>query len=433
MTKLLALLGIFFIGQLFVAAYAQTSTSESPFTRQFGDVKFLNAYFGNFKEKMEVEPGDMNVPFTIVMSAVGTQDITGIRGELSLPPGFSSSNTKNGLIIADTGNVALAGEIFSLTFHVNLDKNIKIGQYPGIVKIDFSRLRESGTRNSFFNFDFLVTGKSILNIKSADPFLTSIKNNPVVVQVSNDGTAPLSNVHIVLQNTQTSVSATAQSVTNLENSVFDQNEWNIGNVEPKSTKSFTFNLYVPDKLKDETLHTPMEITYFNAHGETKTVLRTIDFYVNGLIKASIYNVDVITLSKKQTVIGEVLNEGNVDGLFAFVSLEPLGNSNIKKSTQYIDKLEPDSPVPFNFPIEFDGEPREGEHDIRMTVRYKDSLRNENTISYDTTILYEDMSKEETSNLPEFIPFIILGVLAGIGVLVYTRIKKKNKKTVNQTS
>ncbi|MGH9998326.1 MAG: COG1361 S-layer family protein [Nitrosopumilaceae archaeon] len=433
MTKLLALLGIFFIGQLFVAAYAQTSTSNSPFDRQFGDVKFLNAYFGNFKEKMEVEPGDMNVPFTIVMSAVGTQDITGIRGELSLPTGFSSSNSKNGLIIADTGNVALAGEIFSLIFHVNLDKNIKIGQYPGIVKIDFSRLRESGTRNSFFNFDFLVTGKSILNIKSVDPFLTSIKNNPVVIQVSNDGTAPLSNVHIVLQNTQTSVSATAQSVTNLENAVFDQNAWNIGNVEPKSTKSFAFNIYVPEKLKDETLHAPMEITYFNAHGEAKTILRTIDFYVNGLIKASIYNVDVITLSKKQTVIGEVLNEGNVDGLFAFVTLEPLGNSNIKKSTQYIDKLEPDSPVPFNMPIEFEGQPREGEHDIRITVRYKDSLRNENTISYDTTIFYNDMSKEETSNLSEFIPFIIFGVLSGIGVLVYTRIKKKNKKTVNQTS
>ena len=433
MTKLLVLLGIFFIGQLFVAAYAQTSTSNSPFARQFGEIKFLNAYFGNYKEKMEVEPGDMNVPFTIVMSAVGSQDITGIRAELSLPTGFSSSNIKGGLIIADSGSVAPAGQIFSLTFHVNLDKNIKIGQYPGMVKIDFSRLRESGIRDSFFNFDFLVTGKSILNIKSADPFLTSIKNNPVVVQVLNDGTAPLSNVNIVLQKVQEDVSTTTQSVTNLENAVFDQNAWNIGNVEPKSTKSFTFNIYVPEKLKDETLHAPMEITYHNAHGEAKTVLRTIDFYVNGLIDASIYNVEVITLSKKQTVIGEVLNEGNVDGLFAFVTLEPLGNSNIKKSTQYIDKLEPDSPVPFNFPIEFDGESRDGEHDIRITVRYKDSLRNENTISYDTTILYKDTSKEETSNLPEFIPFIILGVLAGIGVLVYTRIKKKNKKTVNQTS
>ncbi|MGQ0795378.1 MAG: COG1361 S-layer family protein [Nitrosopumilaceae archaeon] len=433
MRKLLALLGLFLIGQLFGAAYAQTTTSNSPFAREFGEIKFLNAYFGNFRDKMEVEPGDMNVPFTIVMSAVGTQDITGIRGELSLPMGFSSSNTKDGLIMADTGNVALAGEIFSLTFHVNLDKNIKIGQYPGTVKIDFSRLRESGTRNSFFNFDFQVTGKSILNIKSVDPFLTSIKNNPVTIQISNDGTAALSNVRVVLQNTQTSVSATAQSVTNLENSVFDQNEWNIGNIEPKSTKSFEFNVYIPDRLKDETLHAPMEITYFNEHGEAKTVLRTIDFYVNGLISASIYNVDVITLSNKQTVIGEVLNEGNVDGLFAFVILEPLGDSNIKKTSQYIDKLEPDSPVPFNIPIEFDGEAREGEHDVRIIVRYKDSLRNENMISYDTTIFYKGMPKEEKSNFAEFGPFIILGVIAGIGVLAYTRIKKRKKKPLNQTS
>ena len=120
-------------------------------------------------------------------------------------------------------------------------------------------------------------------------------------------------------------------------------------------------------------------------------------------------------------------------MFAFVTLGPLGNSNIKKSTQYIDKLEPDSPVPFNFPLEFNGEPKEGEHDIRLTVRYKDSLRNENTISYNTTILYEDMSKEKTTIFQDFAPFIILGVSAGIGVFVYTRIKKKNKKTANQTS
>lgn len=434
MTKLPFLLGIFLLSQLFVInAQGQFTESNSPFNRQFGDIKFLNAYLGNYQEKMEVNPGDMNVPFTVVFSAVGSQDITGIRGELSLPMGFSSYSSKNGPITADSGNIASAGQTFSLTFHINLDKNIKIGQYPATVKLDFTRLRESGTRSSFANFDFLVTGKSVLNIKSVDPILTSIKNNPVVIQVSNNGTAPLSNVHIVLQNTQTSVSSTAQSVTNLENAVFDQNEWNIGNVGPKSTKSFAFNIYVPEKLKDETLHAPMEITYLNAHGETQTVTRTIDFYVNGLIKASIYNVDVITLSKKQTLIGEVLNEGNVDGLFAFVTLEPLGNSTIKKSTQYIDKLEPDSPVPFNFPIEFDGEPKDGEHDVRLTVRYKDSLRDENTISYDTTIFYKDMSKEKTSDIAEFTPFIILGVLACIGVFVYTRIKKKNKKTLNQPS
>ncbi|MBI5378049.1 MAG: hypothetical protein HZA82_05440 [Thaumarchaeota archaeon] len=434
MTKLLVLLGLFFISQLFVIdAHAQFTKSDSPFERQFADVKFLDAYFGTSEEKIEVKAGDQNVPLTVVMANVGAQDITGIRGQLSLPIGFSPSDGHGALIVADKDGNSLAGDTFSLTFFVNVDKNLNVGQYPGTIKVDYSRLRETGQRNSFFNFDFKLTGNSILNIKAVDPILTSIKNNAIVVEVSNLGTAPLSNVDIVLQNTQTSVSSTAQSVTNLENAVFDQNNWDIGNIAPKSSKQFSFNVYIPENLKDEPLHAPVEITYYNAQGDKHTVTRTIDFYINGLIDASIYNVDVIDLSKKQTVIGEVLNEGNVDGLFAFVTLESLGNSNIKKSTQYIDKLEPDSPVPFNFPLEFNGEPKVGEHDIRITVRYKDSLRNENTISYDTTIFYKDISKEKTTNFQDFSSLIILGVLAGIGVFVYTRIKKKNKKTANQTS
>ena len=48
-------------------------------------VKFLDAYFGTADEKIEVAPGDKNVPFTVIMSNVGTQDITGIKGKLSLP------------------------------------------------------------------------------------------------------------------------------------------------------------------------------------------------------------------------------------------------------------------------------------------------------------------------------------------------------------
>jgi len=60
-------------------AYAQAG-SESPFERKFGDVKFLDAFFGIPDKKLEVNPGDRNVPFTIVVANVGTQDITGIRG-----------------------------------------------------------------------------------------------------------------------------------------------------------------------------------------------------------------------------------------------------------------------------------------------------------------------------------------------------------------
>ena len=39
-------------------------------------IKFLDAYFGTDGSKIEVAPGDRNVPFTVIMSNVGTQDIT---------------------------------------------------------------------------------------------------------------------------------------------------------------------------------------------------------------------------------------------------------------------------------------------------------------------------------------------------------------------
>ena len=113
-------------------------------------------------------------------------------------------------------------------------------------------------------------------------------------------------------------------------------------------------VFVPETVKNEPLHLPMTISYYDAHGELETVTRVTDFYINGLVDPSIYGVKVIDLSGKQTVIGEILNEGNSDGLFGFVTLKARGDSNIKESTQYIDEIEPDSPVPFNIPIDFEG-------------------------------------------------------------------------------
>ena len=413
-----------------VEAYAQTAGQA--FERGFGDVKFLDAYFGIKGEKFEVEPGDINVPFTVILANVGTQDITGIRGQLSLPFGFSPADGQGALILADNDENSLAGDVFALTFFVNVDKDVAIGLYPGTVKVDYSRLRESGIRNSFFDFNFKVTGDSFVTLKAIDPILTSIKNNQITIEVSNPGTAPVSNVDIVLQNTQTSVTATAESITNLENVVFDQNHWDIGTVAPKSINYFSFNVYIPANLKDEPLHTPVEITYFNAHGDRNTITRTIDFYINGLVDASIYGVDVIDLSGKQIVIGQVLNEGNVDGLFAFATMEPLGDSNIKKLTQYIDELEPVSPVPFNIPVEFEGEPRFGEHDIRITIRYKDSLRNENIITHDATIFLRD-SEVGKSDFADFSQFIILGVVAGIGGVAFVTIRRRKRKVASKIS
>lgn len=427
-----AALSLIFVAQLVVpSAWAQLGKGDSPFEREYQDVKFLDAYFGTLNQKIEVTPGDKNVPFTVVFANVGSQDITGINGQLQMSIGFSPADGKGAMILADSDSEALAGKHFSLTFFVNLDKNIPIQQYPATVKVDYTRIREAGQRNSFLDFKFKVTGESILNLKAQNPFLTSIKSNDVTVDVTNIGTAPLSNVKIVLQNTQTSVSATANPITNVESVVFDQNEWDIGTIDKQSSKKFSFKVFIPENVRTETLHTPLQVTYFNAHGEKIVDNRTVDFYINGLIDAKIYDVKVIDLSGKQTIIGEIINEGNTNALFAFVTLEPLEGSNIKKVTQFIDEIEIDSPVPFNIPAEFDGEPKYGEHEIRITARYKDNLRVEHLINYDTKVTLENTNKKPEPTAADYAPqIIVLAIVAAAGIIIRKKLRKKKEQATS---
>ncbi|NIP62259.1 MAG: hypothetical protein GWN01_07690 [Nitrosopumilaceae archaeon] len=407
--------------------YGQLGAGDSPFERNFQDVKFIDAYFGTKNEKMEFEPGDRNVPFTVVFSNVGSQDITGIRGQLSLPLGFKPAHGQDDLSFADSDTNAETGENFALTFFVDVQRGATMGTHPASIKVDYSRLRESGTRSSFFDFNFELTGKSVINVKADRHILTSLNMNEVLVDVKNDGTAPISSVRIELQNTQTALSTTSQSVTNVENVVFLKNSWSLGNVEPGETKTFDIQVYVPENLRGSTLRAPITLTYFNAQGDRDSVQKIVDFFVKGYIDLTVYNVNVIELSNKPTIIGDIINEGNVDALFGFVTVEPLENSNIKKQTHFIDEIEVDSPVPFNIPVEFEGEPKYGEHDIKIIVRYKDAIRDENFVNYETSIFVPNYSKSKNSDVI-FNEFLIIPIIAGIGITVFMIKKKRRQKT-----
>lgn len=398
---------------------------DSAFERDFGDVKLLDAYFGTLDNKIEVESGDNNVPFTIEFANVGTQDITGIEGKLSLPFGFSGSDGPGAAIDANTSENSLAGKNFHLTFYVNIDKNIEIKQYSGTVKVDYSRLRESGVRSSFSTFDFKVTGDSTINVRASETFLTSLKSNNIVIDIVNDGTAPISAVDVIIDNAQTSLSSNTASITNVENVLILESSWDLGNIQSKSFSSFVAEVYVPESLKGDTLRIPLSISYYNTHGDKETISKILDFYIRGLIDLTVFNVKVIELSGTQMVIGEIINEGNEDGLFGFVTLEANGNSNIKSNTQFIDEIETDAPVPFNIPIEFDGEPQYGEHDVTITVRYKDSVRDEIFLPYETTIIVNEISPEEETEFNT--GFVAIPIIVVIAIAVFMIRRRKKQK------
>ncbi|HUU47991.1 MAG TPA: hypothetical protein VMW55_04320 [Nitrosopumilaceae archaeon] len=427
---MLSITMLLLIPLVFDNSFAQISSGgfgNSPFERDFSDVKFLDAYFGTLEQKIEIEPGDSNVPFTVVLANVGTQDITGIRGQLSLPLVFSGSDGPGSIIYADSGSNSLAGDNFHLTFFVNIENNAQIQQYPATVKVDYSRLRESGVRTSFSEFTFKVTGDSVINVKAVDPFLTSLKTNDVVIEISNDGTAPISSVDIVASNTQTEMASTTSSTTNIENVVILESNWDVGNIDPKSSRQLTATIYVPENLKGETLRIPLSISYYNSHGDAHTIDKIVDFYIKGLIDLTVYGIRVIELADTQMIVGEIINEGNEDALFSFVSLEPLGDSNIKKQSQFVDEIEIDSPVPFNIPIEFDGEPKYGDHEIKITVRYKDNVRDEIFLPYETTIFVPEPSAEESE---DYTMMILIPIVVIIAIVIFVMRRRKKEEIQN---
>ena len=257
---------------LLVGAFASDAAGEiqtqpqGVFNNKITGIKFLDAYFGTSTTKMEIGPGDKNVPLTVVFANIGSNSAVGIKGQIFVPMGFTSPNGKFLPIFANSEETATAGSNFQLTFFVDISENTKIRTYPATVVIDYSRLRETGERNDTFNFIFKLTGESIVNLKAVTPIITSITNNNVVLEISNSGSSTLSNVDVVLQNTATTSSSTSTSTTNIEKVIFDQNHWNIGNIGPNSAQTFSFNVFVPESLKNEPLRPPLKIPYFVGHG-----------------------------------------------------------------------------------------------------------------------------------------------------------------------
>ncbi len=543
--KSLLIVATILLGQLIAPVYAtapeQIQPGESPFTHGFTDVKFLDAYFGYPNQKIEVQPGDQNVPFTILFSNVGTEDIAGIKGLLSLPAGFSAATPLvEGLIEADNSQTATSGSSFTLTFYVNLDKSLNVHDYAGTVKLTYSRVRENGVRDAFYDFNFKITGKSVLNMNAVNPFIQPASNNQVTVLVLDNGTAPLNNVDITI--TPPSSNSTVASMSNLQNVVIDQRHWNIGTITAGSSKSFSFNAFIPQDIAGQSLHIPLTVTYFDGQGNQITADRTVDLivgptnsnfnvklstppyimmgvmqnltlgvenlspskisniaitltpsssdlrilndprwfiekidpltstslnipvfadqnienqavnfdvniqytregstviekqsfatYIRPVIDVSVYGVQVSTIAGQQMIIGNVLNQGNIKGQFAVVTIDPIEGSTIKEATQYIGDIDIDAPTPFNVPTQSTTGTLSGDQKVLVTLTYKDTLLQSHTITRVDTVSFGTPAPQSEGISSQLQLVILVAIAAGIGGIVF-KIKKKPKESLEK--
>ena len=377
-SKIVLLVALFVAGQVILPSYEQSAPEmappgESPFEHGYTDVKFLDAYFGYPNQKIEVQPGDQNVPFTILFSNVGTEDIAGIRGLLSLPMGFSAATPLvEGLIEADNSQTATSGSSFTLTFYVNLDKSINVHDYAGTVKLTYSRVRENGVRQAYYDFNFKVTGKGVLNMDAVNPFIQPASHNQITVRVLDNGTAPLNNVDIVMSGL--SGNGTTASVSNLQSVVIDQHHWNVGTVEPGTSQTFSFNAFVSQDVAGQNLHLPFDVSYFDGQGNQVTSSRTVDLIVgpansNFNIKLSTPPYVLMGVMQNLTLGLENLSPSKISNIA--ITLSPSSNDLriLDDPRWFVDEIAPLTATTLNIPVFADQNIANQAIDFDVNIQY----------------------------------------------------------------
>lgn len=376
--KTLLLAAIFLAGQLVIPSYGQNAPEqlqpgESPFEHGYTDVKFLDAYFGYPNQKIEVQPGDQNVPLTVLFSNVGTEDIAGIRGLLSLPMGFSAATPLvEGLIEADNSQTATSGSSFTLTFYVNLDKSITMHDYAGTVKLTYSRVRENGVRQAYYDFNFKVTGKGVLNMNAVNPFMQPASNNQVIVRVSDNGTAPLNNVDIVLS--ALAGNSSGGSVSNLQNIVIDQHHWNVGTVTPGNEKTFSFNAFIPQDVAGQSLHLPLDVSYFDGQGNQVQTSRTVDLIVgpansNFNIKLSTPSYIMMGVMQNLTIGLENLSPSKVSNIGITLAPSSSDLRILDDPRWFVEEIAPLTSNTLNIPVFADQNIANQAVDFNVNIQY----------------------------------------------------------------
>jgi hypothetical protein len=347
--KIIVLAVLLLAGQIIIPSYAQApeqlTAPESPFEHGYNDVKFLDAYFGTLGQKIEAEPGDKNVPFTVVLSNVGTEDIAGINGLLSLPVEFSGASASNNLIQADNTQTATSGTSFGLTFYLNLDKSMGIHEYSGTIKVTYTRVRENGEHTIFLDFNFKITGKGVINLKADNPFLQPASNNDVTIKVSDPGSAPLNNIGVVIQPQNTSTSSGI---------VIDQNHWDIGNVQPNSSNAFSFKAFIPQSMAGQTIHAPFSITYFDGQGNQITTSRTVDFIVGPSTMSSIAisspSYIMMGVMQNMTIKLENLSPSKMTNIGITITPNSNGLKILKDNKWFIQEINPLDSTSIDIPV-----------------------------------------------------------------------------------
>lgn len=155
--------------------------------------------------KVEVGPGEGPSTLAVVLVNTGRSEITGIKGDLTLPEGFKAIRGENdvkseNVSVASYNSIVKPGDSFPLYFTFGVLNDTKVGPYYGSMKITYSKVLETGQIVSNITVPFRVPGKVILDVILQKQNLITNTPNYLPILLYNKGSADANGVIVTITN-----------------------------------------------------------------------------------------------------------------------------------------------------------------------------------------------------------------------------------------
>jgi hypothetical protein len=418
------------LGQPFLAANAQESCPECS-KEQFIESLYegpvhLDSYWVTSESsstgsedlatitEVEVGPGDGASTLAIVLVNRGPSDISGVKGELSLPDGFKATGKAAGdPADAAFNQIAKVGTPFVLFFDVDV-LDASVGEYSTNLRVEYSRFFETGVpRVKDITVPFRITGEPILTVGRGTPGGEGSSESEIVAgrieqysfDISNEGTAPITNVVVTMVSASESLE------------ILGDSKWTIQRIEENSKVTLPTQIFAATPLIGDPASFDVTVEY-TSNGISSTEKFTLGTYVAGEISIRAYEIEVTDIGGTPNVVGNLLNEGNTLALFTTIELVDGGNLVATlPPLQYLGDLEENSPLPFSIPIDV-GNAGAGTYPISLKVTYKDNLRELYTIDINSEVTYAPLVPiDESAAGPSTGILLPVGIGAVIAVAI----------------
>jgi hypothetical protein len=183
----------------------------------------------------------------------------------------------------------------------------------------------------------------------------------------------------------------------------------VGNLDSNQTAIVKYTLRVSGDASEEAYILQILISYLNEYGEIASITEKISIEVHSIIDFQLLDVQPSSLTVSQgetgTLEADLLLIGTESIDFVQLSINTDSDSpftSIPETEEYIGRVDPDSPIPFELPFTVDSNATSGDYPLQCKVNYWDEYNQEQTkILHLSVTITEQVQNGTTANTVSF--------------------------------